>query len=110
MDAVLENFPQSLSWVKTTDAPSNQLGFHQGDPLAALLFPLISERAPGLACNAWFVDDIVLQDTKTATNNLIEATNKLVFPRLLLNKQYRRWSMERFYDGKVQDGDATHHG
>ena len=76
MGEVLEKFPEILSWVKTcygqpshllfgSTSISSQLGFHQGDPLAALLFclvlqplvNLIEERAPGLACNAWFLDD-----------------------------------------------------
>ena len=71
LDAVLQNFPEILSWVKTcygqpshllfgNTSLSSQLGFHQGDPLATLLFSLvlqplvnlISERVPGLACNA----------------------------------------------------------
>ena len=69
-------FPEILAWVTTCyGQPSHLLfgtililserGFHQGDPLASLLFSLvlhpvvqiIQERVPGLAVNAWFLDD-----------------------------------------------------
>ena len=69
-------FPEALSWVLTSyRAPSHlqygdstissDRGFHQGDPLAGLLFSLnlqpvvetIEEEVPDLEVNAWFLDD-----------------------------------------------------
>ena len=72
----METFPEILAWVKTCYAQpshllfgserlSSQRGFHQGDPLAALLFALvlhpivllIQERVPDLTLNTWYLDD-----------------------------------------------------
>ena len=69
-------FPEILTWVTTCyGQPSHLLfgaitilserGFHQGDPLAGLLFALvlqplinkIQEKVPRLAVNSWFLDD-----------------------------------------------------
>ena len=69
-------FPEALAWVLTSyGAPSNlqygdstissERGFHQGDPLAGLLFSAnlqpvvetIEEEVPDLEVNAWFLDD-----------------------------------------------------
>ena len=73
---VAEHFPELLNWVKTCYAApshllfgkaaiSSQCGFHQGDPLASLLFALvlhpivlkIQHEVPSLSLNAWFLDD-----------------------------------------------------
>ena len=73
---VEEHFPEMLKWVMTCYKNQAQLifgtstiiswaGFHQGDPLASLLFSLcvhpiikiIVERMPNLLVNAWFLDD-----------------------------------------------------
>jgi hypothetical protein len=73
---VREHFPELLPWAVTSySAPSHlrfgsadipsATGFHQGDPLAALLFALvlhpiilkIRERVPSLDLNVWFLDD-----------------------------------------------------
>ena len=79
---VLESFPEILAWVSTCYSQDSHLlfgsttllsqcGFHQGDPLAALLFSLvlqaiinlIQERVPSLKVNAWFLDDGTLVGT-----------------------------------------------
>ena len=73
---VAEHFPELLPWAITSYSTpsflrfgtadiSSDTGFHQGDPLAALLFALvlhpiliiIQEQVPSLALNAWFLDD-----------------------------------------------------
>ena len=72
---VEEVFPECLSWVLSSYSSSSLLefgdttltsetGFHQGDPLASLLFSLvlhpvvktIQEEVPDLKVNAWFLD------------------------------------------------------
>ena len=69
-------FPEILAWVSTCYGQASNLlfgetsisserGFHQGDPLAALLFALvlhvivlkIKQEVPGLVVNTWFLDD-----------------------------------------------------
>ena len=74
--AAKERFPECLPWVLTCyGSPSflkfgpydisSQCGLQQGDPLASLLFCLalkpvvdaIAMEVPGLALNAWFLDD-----------------------------------------------------
>ena len=79
---VLESFPEILAWVSTcygrdshllfgSETLLSQCGFHQGDPLAALLFSLvlqslvnlIKERVPSLMLNAWYLDDGTLIGT-----------------------------------------------
>ena len=95
MEAVLQNFPEVLAWVKTCYGQpshllfglvtlSSQLGFQQGDPLASLLFSLvlqsvvnlISERVPDLSCHAWFLDDGTMvgkvEDLRAAVDILLE--------------------------------------
>ena len=76
IDEVAQHFPEILEWVKTSYAsPScllynnktinSESGFHQGDPLASLLFSLvlqplvlkIQEKVPTLAFNGWYLDD-----------------------------------------------------
>ena len=76
LEEVARSFPEILAWVNTCYGKasnllfgdtliSSQCGFHQGDPLAALLFSLvlqslvmmIQERVPRLAVNTWFLDD-----------------------------------------------------
>ena len=95
MGEVLDKFPEILAWVTTcygqhshllfgSFSISSQCGVHQGDPLAALLFSLvlqklvniIEERVPGLACNAWFLDDGTLvgklEDLKKVVDILVQ--------------------------------------
>ena len=95
MEDVAKLFPEILAWVTTCyGKPSHLLfgaitilserGFHQGDPLAALLFALvlhplvlkIQERVPGLAVNAWFLDDGsqvgTLEELREVTDILVE--------------------------------------
>ena len=67
-----------------TNSILSRLGFHQGDPLAALLFSLvlqplvnlIQERAPGLSLNAWYLDDGTVvgkeDDLKQVVNILMD--------------------------------------
>ena len=69
-------FPEILTWVTTcygqpslllfgTTTILSERGFHQGDPLAGLLFALvlqplvdkIKEKVPKLAVNSWFLND-----------------------------------------------------
>jgi hypothetical protein len=76
MQEVATHFPEILAWVKTCyGTPSHllfgtisilsEVGFHQGDALASLLFCLvllpivtrIREEVPTLALNAWYLDD-----------------------------------------------------
>ena len=76
LEEVARHFPEILAWVKTCyGQPSHllfgvtsilsQLGVHQGDPLAALIFSLvlhplviaIQERVPTITVNSWFLDD-----------------------------------------------------
>ena len=76
MEEVKNHFPEVLEWVKTCYGQPSHLqfcgitisssrGFHQGDPLAGLLFSLvlqpvinhIQRRVPAIAVNAWFLDD-----------------------------------------------------
>ena len=76
MAKVKELFPEILDWVNTcygqpshllfgSSSLSSERGFHQGDPLASLLFclvlkelvELIKQRVPDIPLNAWFLDD-----------------------------------------------------
>ena len=76
LEEVERVFPEVLAWVTTCyGQPSqllfgetsiwSQLGVHQGDPLAALIFSLvlhplvlaIQERVPTIKLNAWYLDD-----------------------------------------------------
>ena len=73
---VEEFFPEILSWVLTcykhqavlnfgNTVILSETGFHQGDPLASLLFSvalqpivkMIAERLPDLCINGWYLDD-----------------------------------------------------
>ena len=73
---VQQHFPEAMSWVLTCYGVESELvfgdaiisssvGFHQGDPLASLLFSLvlhlvvvlILQEVPTLDINAWFLDD-----------------------------------------------------
>ena len=75
-------FPEILAWVSIcygqptrllygNSSISSEQGVHQGDPLAALVFPLalqpiidiIEERVPGLKVDAWYLDDGTLVGT-----------------------------------------------
>ena len=76
LEEVLETFPEILAWVSTCYGQASHLlfgsvilaserGFHQGDPLAALLFCLVLNRLvkhlhdslPELRLNGWYLDD-----------------------------------------------------
>ena len=82
LEEVLETFPEILAWVSTCYGQASHLlfgtvllaserGFHQGDPLAALLFCLVlhrlvrllHERLPDLGLNGWYLDDGTLIGT-----------------------------------------------
>lgn len=73
---VEEHFPEMMKWVLTCYGHQavlmfgntvilSQAGFHQGDPLASLLFSLvlhsvvriINQRLPNLRVNGWYLDD-----------------------------------------------------
>ena len=83
LQEVKTHFPELLAWVTTAyGASSNlifgkalilsQVGFHQGDPLASLLFALvlhpiilqIEAEVPTLDLNAWYLDDGTLVGTE----------------------------------------------
>ena len=76
LQVVEEEFPDILKWVLTCYGSvsilvfgdtviRSECGFHQGDPLASLLFSLtlhpiieqINNDVPGLKLNAWYLDD-----------------------------------------------------
>ena len=80
---VEKHFPECMKWVLTcynNDAELNfgnsvilsRTGFHQGDPLASLLFSLtlqplveqIKQEAPALKLNEWYLDDGVIGGKK----------------------------------------------
>ena len=82
LQEVEQHFPELLPWVITAySSPSHLIfgstniwsltGFHQGDPLASLLFSLvlhpillkIKEQIPSLDLNAWYLDDGTLVGT-----------------------------------------------
>ena len=54
-----------MKWVLTCYGHQSQAGFHNGDPLASLLFSLvlhsvvriINLRLPNLHVNGWYLDD-----------------------------------------------------
>ena len=71
-----KHFPEGLGWVLTCYGAKSELifgdviissfiSFHQGDPLASLLFSLVLHlvvemiclEVPGLDLNAWFLDE-----------------------------------------------------
>ena len=73
---VAEHFPEMLSWVLSCYKNQavlmfgsvviySESGFHQGDPLASLLFSLtlmpiiriIVQRLPNICVNGWYLDD-----------------------------------------------------
>ena len=83
LEEVKTHFPELLAWVSTAYGTSSNLifgkalilsmvGFHQGDPLASLLFSLvlhpiilqIEAEVPTLDLNAWFLDDGTLVGTE----------------------------------------------
>ena len=78
-EEVEEHFPEILKWVLTCYGQQARLlfgnivilslaGFHQGDPLASLLFALalhpivkiISERVPNLRVHTWYLDEGIM--------------------------------------------------
>ena len=88
---VEEHFPEILKWILTcykgkavllfgdTVILSEQ-GFHQGDPLASLLFALvlhpiiemIVEQIPGLKLNSWYLDDGSVAGNKERVQKVID--------------------------------------
>ena len=93
-EEVKKSFPELAHWVASCYGVAAQLvygdviitstrGFHQGDPLATLLFSLvlhpvitkINEEIPSLLVNGWFLDDGLLGGTK---EELTQATNILL--------------------------------
>ena len=83
-------FPDCLSWVLTCYGEEAELvfgntvinssvGFHQGDPLASLLFSVnlqpiietITTEVPGLKVNAWYLDDGTLADLQKAVDIIL---------------------------------------
>ena len=88
---VEDNFPEMLSWVLTCYKYQSILhfgsavilsmaGWHQGDPLASLLFSLalhpiikiIAQRVPELIINAWYLDDGGIVGKKTELQEVVD--------------------------------------
>ena len=86
-----QHFPELLPWVITaysnhshlvfgTSSILSRAGFHQGDPLAALLFALvlhplvlqIQEQVPTLDLNAWYLDDGTLVGTAPELSEVVD--------------------------------------
>ena len=86
-----QNCPEGLKWVLTCYGADSELlfgdiiifssiGFHQGDPLASLLFALllhpiillIKHNVPALDLNAWYLDDGTLVGTKKDLRQAVE--------------------------------------
>ena len=103
LQEIANHFPEALAWVKICYAASSQLlfgnkvilsgcRFHQGDPLAALLFALvlmgvihiISEQVLGLDVNAWYLDDGDLVGTKEQLKQVVDILNREGPPRGLV--------------------------
>ena len=91
MREVADKFPEILRWVITSYSSASKLifngkiipsvsGFHQGDPLASLLFALVLhplilkllELVPTLAFNGWFHDDGSQVGTKEELQQVID--------------------------------------
>ena len=88
---VADHFPELLPWTITSYSTpsflrfgsvdiSSDTGFHQGDPLAALLFALvlhpilllIQEEVPSLDLNVWFLDDGTSIGTATEVGQVVD--------------------------------------
>ena len=88
---VEQHFPELLPWVITAySSPSllifgstsiwSKTGFHQGDPLASLLFSLvlhpiilqIEDQVPSLDLNVWYLDDGTLVGTVPELQQVVE--------------------------------------
>ena len=88
---VEDHFPEMLSWVLTCYKYQSILhfgsavilrmaGWHQGDPLASLLFSLalppiikiIAQRVPELIINAWYLDDGGIVGKKTELQEVVD--------------------------------------
>ena len=93
-------FPECLSWVMTCYGVEAELvfgdtvicssvGFHQGDPLASLLFSLnlqpvvemIKQEVPGLKINTWYLDDGVLAGSKAELHEAVDIISREGPPR-----------------------------
>ena len=100
-------FPDCLKWVLTcykneaelnfgNRVISSRTGFHQGDPLASLLFsltlhPIIEKikcELPALLLNDWFLDDGVMAGTRQELQTVVDILLEQGPPRgLYLSKQ-----------------------
>ena len=91
LQEVAQHFPELLPWVSTaysspshltfgSTSISSSCGFHQGDPLASLLFSLvlhpivlqIEEQVPTLDLNAWFLDDGTLVGSGAELSQVVD--------------------------------------
>ena len=91
LQQIEQHFPELLPWIITAYSTPSHLvfgsttiwsrcGFHQGDPLASLLFSLvlhpivlqIEEQVPTLALNAWYLDDGTLVGTAPELSQVAE--------------------------------------
>ena len=89
--AVEEEFPDIMKWVLTCYSTASFLvfgdsiimsecGFHQGDPLASLLFSLtlhpiiekINSDVPGLSLNEWYLDDGAVAGKKEQLQQVVD--------------------------------------
>ena len=97
---VEEHFPEILKWVLTCYGQQarlmfgdivilSQAGFHQGDPLASLLFSLtlqpivkiISERIPDLLVHVWYLDDGSIVGSAVQLRQVVDIVQELGPPR-----------------------------
>ena len=97
---VEKHFPDCLAWVQTCYGVESELifgdtiilssvGFHQGDPLAGLLFSLnlhpvitkIGEEVPNLKLNEWYLDDGDLAGTKESLTQAVDIIKQEGPPR-----------------------------
>ena len=90
-ELVEELYPDILKWVLTCYKGKavlvfgdtiilSERGFHQGDPLASLLFALvlhpviemIAQQVPGLKLNSWYLDDGAVAGTKEQLQKVVD--------------------------------------
>ena len=100
---VEEFFPECLSWVLTSYQNTSLLqfgsttilserGYHQGDPIASLLFslllhPIVSKikaEVPDLKVNAWYLDDGSQVGTRQQLQEVVDILEKEGPPRGLI--------------------------
>ena len=91
LQQVHQHFPELLPWVTTSYSQPSHLifgntsilsccGFHQGDPLASLLFSLvlhpivlmIKQQVPSLDLNVWYLDDGTLVGTVLELRRVVD--------------------------------------